>query len=297
MEGKISSSLLSDNLIENTEYSFTSKDLSFISDIMKNDTGIVLSEAKASLVYSRLAKRLRKLGLSGFSDYCALVTTAEGAEERKEMMAALTTNVTSFFREPHHFEHMRTKILPDLVRRAKAGERIRMWSAACSSGPEPYSIALTLLQLMPDANHYDIRILATDIDENILAVASAGIYEESLLTPVSAELRHNWLRPLENDQDRYQVREELRRLISFKPLNLIGTWPMKGKFQVIFCRNVVIYFDHHTQEQLWTRFAPILDEGGALYVGHSERISGTAASSLRSDGITVYRKFSTGVMK
>lgn len=287
----------SDSLVENTEYLFTSKDLSFISDIMRSDTGIVLSESKASLVYSRLAKRIRKLGLSGFSDYCSLIKTPEGAAERKEMMAALTTNVTSFFREPHHFEHLRTKVLPDLIRRAKAGERIRMWSAACSSGPEPYSMALTLLQLMPDANNYDIRILATDIDENILAIARAGIYEDALLTPVSAELRHSWLKPLDGQHGRFQVKDELRSLIAFKPLNLIGSWPMKGRFHVIFCRNVVIYFDNDTQEQLWSRFVPILDDGGVLYVGHSERIAGSAAAYVRNDGVTTYRKLDGGVKK
>lgn len=296
MEGTLSSGR-SHNLIENTEYPFTSRDLAFISDIMRNDTGIVLSEAKASLVYSRLAKRIRKLGLSGFSEYCALIKTQEGEEERKEMMAALTTNVTSFFREPHHFEHMKNKVLPDLARRAKAGERIRMWSAACSSGPEPYSMALTLLQLLPEAYKYDIRILATDIDENILATASAGIYEESLLSPVPAELRRSWFNPLDDRHERFQVKDELRSLISFKPLNLIGAWPMKGKFQVIFCRNVVIYFDNHTQEELWSRFVPILEDGGALYVGHSERIAGPAAAYVRNDGVTTYRKLDGGARK
>lgn len=296
MEGSLSSGR-SHNLIENTEYSFTSKDLAFISDIMRNDTGIILSEAKASLVYSRLAKRIRKLGLPGFSEYCALVKSPEGEAERKEMMAALTTNVTSFFREPHHFEHMKHKILPDLARRAKAGERIRMWSAACSSGPEPYSMALTLLQILPEAYKYDIRILATDIDENILSTARAGIYEESLLSPVPADLRRSWFNQLDDRHERFQVKDELRSLISFKSLNLIGTWPMKGIFQVIFCRNVVIYFDNHTQEELWSRFVPLLEEDGALYVGHSERIAGPAAGYVRNDGVTTYRKLNGGARK
>lgn len=285
------------NIVANTEYPFTLKDLHFISDIMKNDTGIVLSEAKANLVYSRLAKRIRKLGLTGFDEYCALVKTPEGAKERKEMMAALTTNVTSFFREPHHFEHLRTKVLPDLIRRAKAGERIRMWSAACSSGQEAYSMALTILQLLPDANAYDIRILATDIDENILAIANTGIYEKSLLTPVQSDLRQAWFAPVQGQPDHFQVKDELRRLVAFKHLNLIGSWPMKGKFQVVFCRNVVIYFGNQTQETLWSRFVPVLEENGVIYVGHSERISGEAAAHVRNDGITTYRKQSGGSRK
>lgn len=279
-----------DGLVENTEYTFTIKDLSFISDIMKNDTGIVLSKAKANLVYSRLAKRIRKLGLTGFAEYCALIKAPEGLQERKEMMAALTTNVTSFFREPHHFEHMRTKVLPSLIQRAKAGERIRMWSAACSSGQEPYSMALALLQSFPDVNDYDVRILATDIDENMLAFANLGIYEKSLLTPIPLELRQSWFKPTDRQQEHFQVKDELRALIAFRPLNLISTWPMKGKFHVVFCRNVVIYFDSHTQESLWSRFIPILDTGGVIYVGHAERISGEAAQHIRNDGITTYRK-------
>lgn len=282
-------------LIENTEYSFTLKDLSFISGIMKNDTGIVLSKAKANLVYSRLAKRVRKLGLSNFSEYCDLIGAPEGLQERKEMIAALTTNVTNFFREPHHFDHMCKKILPGLIQRAKVGEKIRIWSAACSSGQEPYSIALSLLQCFPDANNYDVRILATDIDENMLAFARSGIYEKSLLSSIPSELRKNWFKSEDGRNDYFKVNNNLRSIVSFRHLNLIGSWPMKGKFQAIFCRNVVIYFDSHTQESLWSRFIPILDDGGVIYIGHAERISGEAANHIRNDGVTTYRKQINGL--
>lgn len=261
------------------------------------EAGIALSEAKANLVYSRLAKRIRKLGLEGFNEYCTLIEAPHGEEERKEMVAALTTNVTRFFREPHHFEHMRARMLPHLIERAKAGQRIRFWSAACSSGQEPYSMALTLLQDMPDAGRYDIRILATDIDPNVLALAEAGIYDDSQLAPVPGALRQSWFKPLNDGSGRLQAKEELRQLISFRRLNLIGNWPMKGKFQIIFCRNVVIYFDNPTQEQIWTRFLPLMEESGALYIGHSERVSGAAERCVASDGVTIYRALPTGGLK
>lgn len=272
------------------EYNFTKKDLRKISDIIRQEAGIVLSDAKASLVYSRLSKRIRKLGLSSFSEYCDLVESHNNQIEKKELVAALTTNVTGFFRESHHFDYLREKVLPTLIARAKSGEQIRMWSAACSSGQEPYSMALTLLQEMPDANRYDIRILATDIDANILSIAGYGIYDESLIFPVPEKLRNKWFKLVDADEKRFQVADEVRQLVAFRQLNLIGNWPIKKKMQVIFCRNVVIYFDNETQERLWSRFMDVLDHDGALYVGHSERITGPASRFVKNDGITSYRK-------
>jgi chemotaxis protein methyltransferase CheR len=279
-------------IVENAEFAFTAADLDAIVRIMMAETGISLSGAKGNLIYSRLAKHLRRLGLRSFAQYCQLVASPEGEGERHEMITALTTNVTRFFREPHHFDHLRDNVLPGLIARAKAGERIRLWSSACSSGQEPYSMALTLLGLMPDAPRHDIRILATDIDTNVLATGAAGIYEESLLEPVPAAQRKAWFTPAGAGQ--MQANETLRSLVSFKKLNLIGNWPMKAKFQVIFCRNVVIYFELPTQEHIWSHMLPLLDDNGALYIGHSERISGSAEKLLRSDGITIYRKTGKG---
>ncbi|MDD2705805.1 MAG: protein-glutamate O-methyltransferase, partial [Acidocella sp.] len=250
-------------LVENAEFVFTAHDLAVVVRIMMQEAGISLSGAKANLVYSRLAKRVRKLGLSSFAEYCALVESQEGEDERQEMVAALTTNVTRFFREPHHFEHLRTKVLPGLIAQARAGKRVRLWSAACSSGQEPYSMALTLLSEMPDAGRYDIKILATDIDPNVLATGEAGIYEDSLLEPVPAAMRKTWFTPVNGGQMR--ANDELRALISFRKLNLIGSWPMKGKFQAVFCRNVVIYFENNTQEAIWSRFVPLMDDNVVLY--------------------------------
>jgi chemotaxis protein methyltransferase CheR len=233
---------------------------------------------------------LRLLGLTKFSDYCDLIadtTNAAGKTEREAMIAALTTNVTRFFREPHHFEHLKTKILPPLLAKAKAGQPVRIWSAACSSGQEPYSIALTILSLLPDAANYDIKILATDIDPNMIATGQAGLYEIESLSPVAADLRQRWFTSTEQSNI-CQVSAHLRALVSFRRLNLIGDWPMRGAFQAIFCRNVVIYFDNETQSKIWARMIPLLAPSGALYIGHSERVSGPAEAHLRSDGITTY---------
>lgn len=271
------------------EFAFTEGDFRKIAAMVHGDAGIALHETKATLVYSRLAKRLRALGLSSFNDYCALVAGQNGVDERQRMLAALTTNVTRFFREQHHFDHLRQKVLPPLLSAARAGGKVRLWSAACSSGQEPYSAAMTILSLMPEAGKLDIRILATDIDPNMVAEARAGVYAEGLMAGVSEEYRRRWTTPAPGRPDYTQVAEEVRDLVTFNELNLIGDWPMKGQFAAIFCRNVAIYFDDATQARLWSRFAPLLPVGGALYIGHSERVAGPASAHFEPDGITTYR--------
>jgi chemotaxis protein methyltransferase CheR len=270
------------------EFLFTTDDFSSIARMLYDDAGISLSESKASLVYSRLAKRLRALGLESFRDYCSLVAGSEGISERQNMLAALTTNVTRYFREPHHFEHLKTRVLPELVRRAKARGRVRFWSAGCSTGQEPYSIALTILEMMPDAADYDVRILATDIDPNVIATGRAAVYSDEAVQPVPTALRDRWMvRVKDGSRDAWGAGEEMRRLVSFRELNLMAHWPMKGQFDAIFCRNVVIYFDEPTQARMWARFAPLLNPGGRLYVGHSERV--TDMDKFETDGLTTYR--------
>ncbi len=268
------------------EFLFTEDDFKKIAQILHSHAGIALAEGKAALVYSRLAKRLRSLGLRSFREYCALVEDKQGVDERQAMMAALTTNVTRYFREPHHFDHLRDVVMPKLVDRARRGGRIRLWSAACSNGQEPYSMAITVLQALPEAANLDVKILATDIDPNMVAEGRAGIYREDAVTPVPLDLRRKWFKKAASGA--WEVADELRTLVSFKELNLIGDWPMKGKFDVIFCRNVVIYFDEPTQERIWSRFAPLLEPGGTLYIGHSERVSGPGASLFETTGLTTY---------
>jgi chemotaxis protein methyltransferase CheR len=271
------------------EFSLTTRDFERIAALVHAEAGILLQSNKMNLVYSRLAKRLRILKLSSFKEYCALVADPDEHAERGAMIRALTTNVTRFFREPHHFEHLKASLLPALRASAMKGGRVRFWSAGCSSGQEPYAIALTLLSVFPDACSYDVKILATDIDENMIEKGQVGIFDSSTIADVPPDLRQRWFMPLERRGGAMQAGEELRTLVTFKKLNLIGTWPMKTRFDAIFCRNVVIYFDSETQTTLWSRIVPLLTPSGALYIGHSERVSGPAEKLLVSDGITTYR--------
>jgi chemotaxis protein methyltransferase CheR len=279
-----------DEVLANGEYPLRRRDLVDIAAMIYSDAGISLNETKASLVYSRLSKHIRNLGLSGFKEYCSLVSSPAGATERREMLSHLTTNFTRFFRENHHFEHLKTDVLPELLARAKNGGRVRIWSAACSDGQEPYSIALTVLSMMPNVADLDFRILATDIDPKILALARAGAYDEAALETVSPAMRKQWFQEAEiQGRRKFLIDDRVKRLITFNELNLMAQWPFKGTFDVIFCRNVVIYFDEPTQVKIWSRFADLLPVGGHLYIGHSERVSGEAKHVLDNTGITTYR--------
>lgn len=284
-----------DEVMASGEYPLTRRDLAQIAAMIYSDAGIFLNDSKASLVYSRLSKHIRQLGLRGFRDYCDLVSSTAGAPERKEMLSFLTTNFTRFFRENHHFEHLRSDVLPELIAKAKSGGRVRIWSAACSDGQEPYSIALTLLSALPNVADYDIKILATDIDPKILALARAGSYDETALETVSQPMRKQWFSETTvQGRRKWQIDEKVKRLITFNELNLLGAWPFKGPFDVIFCRNVVIYFDEPTQTRIWARFAENLPVGGHLYIGHSERVAGDAKDQFDNIGITTYRRLGNG---
>lgn len=269
------------------EFAFSPKEFDAIVRILRAEAGIDMPAAKEPLVYSRLAKRVRALGLPGFAAYVALVSDP-AAPERAEMLAALTTNVTRFFREPHHFDDLRRKTLPPLMARARAGGRVRIWSAGCSTGMEPYSIALCVLDVAPEAANWDVRILATDINPKVLAEGRAGRYPADALADAPEPLVRRWF--TEAPGGRLQASDTLRRLIAFNELNLMGAWPMRGPFDVIFCRNVAIYFDEPTQCVIWERLAKLLSPGGRLNIGHSERIAGPAASMLESDGVTAYTR-------
>jgi chemotaxis protein methyltransferase CheR len=272
------------------EFAFTSQDFKRIAALLYDLAGISLPDSKATLVYSRLAKRLRNLGLRSFTEYCAFVSSDKGQDESQEMLRALTTNVTRFFREPHHFDDLRANILEPVADKVRAGGRLRLWSAASSSGQEPYSMAFTVLSVWPNAADLDIRILGTDIDTNVLATGRAAVYEESLLEGIPAAARSQYFERDASDRRAFRVCEAARSLVAFRELNLNGpSWPMKGPFDAIFCRNVVIYFDEPTQERVWSRFAPLIAPGGRLYVGHSERV-GASVTAFESCGLTAYRK-------
>ncbi|OHV85840.1 protein-glutamate O-methyltransferase [Ensifer sp. LCM 4579] len=279
-----------DECLANGEYPLTRRDLNEIAAMIYADAGIYLNETKASLVYSRLSKHIRSLALRGFRDYCQLVASPAGAAARRDMLSHLTTNFTRFFRENHHFEHLKAEVLPDLIVRAKQGGRVRIWSAACSDGQEPYSIALTVLSLLPNVADYDFRILATDIDPKILALARAGCYDATALETVDPVMRKQWFKEVEvGGRSKWQIDDRVKRLITFNELNLMAQWPVKGPFDAIFCRNVVIYFDEPTQMKIWSRFASLLESGGHLYIGHSERVSGDAKALFDNIGVTTYR--------
>lgn len=273
------------------EFVFSQSDFARIAALLRSETGIHLPASKENLVYTRLSRRLRTLGFTSFSHYCDFVSARGGEDERQQMCRLLTTNVTKFFREPHHFEHLKGHVLPDLLNAARAGRRVRFWSAACSSGEEPYSIALSVLSIMPDAAKHDIRILATDINSEVVEKGRQGIYSESDLVDVPSELRRRWFSPVSaGGSNQVQASEALRQLVAFKELNLIGPWPMKGSFDAIFCRNVAIYFDEKTSSQLWRQLAQQLSIDGHLYIGHSERILNASNIHLRPGGVTVYQK-------
>ncbi|MGB8623846.1 MAG: protein-glutamate O-methyltransferase [Paracoccaceae bacterium] len=270
-------------------YRFTPEDFGVISDIVYREAGICLSDVKSALVYSRLVKRVRSLGLPSFRDYCAVVRRPESDAERQKMISALTTNVTRFHREEHHYRHFGEQVLPALLKRAASGGRIRLWSAACATGEEAYGLAFRILEKAPNAPDMDIRILATDIDPPALAIAEAGKYSVEALAPLGKEMIQSFFDPVDDAASQMKVGASPRRLITFRRLNLIRAWPVRGPFDVVFCRNVAIYFDSDTQAGLWQGFADVMAPNGALYIGHSERITGPAAACFRLEGTTTYR--------
>jgi chemotaxis protein methyltransferase CheR len=202
----------------------------------------------------------------------------------------LSSSKEIFFRERRHFEHLRQQVLPPLIASARAGGKLRIWSAGCSTGQEPYSIALSLLSLEPQAHRLDVKILATDIDPRVIEAGRGGVYPEAALTEVPPDLRQRYFaRGAGAERQSWGVADEMRALVSFRVLNLNADWPMQGQFAVIFCQNVVIYFDEQVQRSLWSKFATKLAPGGWLYIGHSERVSGPASVHLRGAGTTTYQ--------
>lgn len=256
--------------------------------LASTEAGLMIAPTKTALVQSRLMRRLRAIGLTSFSDYLDLVESEDGRDELRQMISVLTTNVSHFYRERHHFEILRANILPRLVKRAAQGGSVRIWSAGCSSGQEPYSIAMDVLRLDQAAAGYDIRVLATDIDPAILDAAREAVFTEDLIQGVPEHERGALFEARQGR--RYRVRKSVRDLVTFRELNLMAPWPMKRQFDVIFCRNVVIYFHEATQRTLWPRFRDALAPGGILFLGHSERVQELPGLNLKSIGVTAYRR-------
>jgi chemotaxis protein methyltransferase CheR len=266
------------------EFTFTDEDFEHIAQLVSGLTGIVLVDHKKDMVYGRLSRRLRDLHLQHFKDYLAFLESADGEQEIREFVNALTTNLTSFFRESHHFEHL-DQLIKHLVAQGRSPQKLRIWSSACSSGQEPYSIAMIVWANRALLQGWDVKILATDIDSNMVRTASEGRYVIADLEKIP----ESYHATIERKGDFIQMRPELQQMISFKELNLLGPWPMKGPFDVIFCRNVVIYFDKPTQVTLFERFAALSAENGTLYIGHSENISGFSTEYHLIDR-TTYQK-------
>jgi chemotaxis protein methyltransferase CheR len=260
-----------------------------LANLVNAECGIELNESKSNLIVSRLGRRLKALGLADFDAYCGVIERSDGAGERRQMTSLLTTNVTRFFREPHHFDVLRTDVLPDLVARARRGDRIRIWSAGCSSGEEVLSIAMELQEHFADAENLDLRILGTDIDPVSIRQAHAAEYDRLSASSLTDRQRDMYFEPV-SGTDRIKASQRLLNLVTYAELNLVRDWPMEGKFDIVFCRNVVIYLDQKTQADLWMRFAHVLSPGGQLFIGHSERITGAGQTLFSPSGITQYQR-------
>lgn len=274
------------------EFDLKDEDFRFLARRVHEMSGIVIHERKRDMLYSRLSRRLRSLKLDNFRDYCDYVNGPAGAAEVGAMINAITTNLTHFFRESHHFDHLRDIVLPAIAEtgRRTGGKRLRMWSAGCSSGEEPYSIAMALKSAPVDFSGWDMRVLATDLDTDMVAKAAAGRYRAAEADGIPTELVAKYTEEATTPAGReIRMRDALKQLIAFKQLNLMDEWPMRGPFDAIFCRNVMIYFDHATKVRLIDRYANLLRSDGWLYIGHSESLS-KVSDRFQLVGRTTYRR-------
>ena len=246
------------------------------SRLVYDQCGINLHEGKKALLQARLNKRLRATGIGSYEEYFHLITSPNSSSEFIHFLDSVSTNLTFFFRESQHFEFL-DKILPELLaRKQKEGAaRLRVWSAGCSTGEEPYSLAMCILAHIPDSLRWDFRILATDISTRTLEVACKGTYSDERMQKVPPTMRQMYFKKRgDNGRTEYDVSGNLKRVITFRRLNLKDQYPFKGPFDFIFCRNVMIYFDKKTQEDLVNRMAGYLGPGGYLFIGHSESLTG-----------------------
>lgn len=269
----------------NREFLLTDNEFNHIVDLVYKACGIVLGEHKREMVYSRFARRIRSLRLNNFEQYLEYLESNRD-KEFSHFINAITTNLTSFFREIHHFEFLKSTLVPKLLKENRLTKRVRIWSAGCSTGEEPYSIAMTLANMFPLG--WDVKILATDLDSNVLEKASNGEYSANSTIGLEPEVLKNWFFK-DKQGENYKVKPELKKIIYFKRLNLLQAWPMKGPFDCIFCRNVVIYFDKKTKENLFNNYANILIPQGHLFLGHSESM-GKEQKKFIGLGKTMYQK-------
>lgn len=271
------------------DFVMTDSDFNFIRKEVYGICGIVLGDHKKQMVYSRLTRRIRALNLRSFSDYIGYLKNHKEAE-LSEFVNAITTNLTSFFRENHHFDFLKAEAMQALLKENRSSRKIRAWSAGCSTGEEPYSILMTIMDVLPKSG-WDFKLLATDLDSNVLAKAAAGVYNLEQVQELPESYQRRWFTRVADSQRQPQceVRDELKAFAHFKRLNLLAQWPMKGPFDIIFCRNVLIYFDQQTKDKLIDRYAKLLRPGGYLFIGHSESMK-RDHGVFDSLGHTIYRK-------
>ncbi len=273
---------------EDKEFPFKDEDFRFIQELVAERTGIVLTDIKRTMVYSRIARRIRQCGVVDFAEYCDLLKAGDESE-LVSFTNAITTNLTSFFRESHHFEYLAKTVLPELEKN-KTNKRIRIWSAGCSSGEEPYSIAMTIMDHFKNKSDWDIKILASDLDYEMVEKASCGIYKEDRVTGLDKKHLRNYVKKGKGElSGMVKMEQSLIDMITFKQLNLLHEWPFKGPFDFMFCRNVVIYFNKDTQRELFDRYANVLSDNSPLFIGHSESLF-KVTDRFKSMGQTIYRK-------
>jgi chemotaxis protein methyltransferase CheR len=274
------------------EHSFrlSDKEFKFICQFVYDTAGIVLNDTKREMVYRRLTRIIRERSLSSFHAYYQLLKL-NPEQEKSYFINAITTNLTSFFREEHHFDFLLKTELPYLIKKNKNDKRIRIWSSASSTGEEPYSIAITLCEGLKNyLSSWDIKVLATDIDSDVLSKGKTGIYDKRRIEEIPERYKKIYFSKGTGLNDsKVKVLSNLQKLLTFKQLNLLHEWPMKGPFDIIFCRNVIIYFDKKTQQELFERYYEILAPGGLLILGHSENL-GSYQKYFENVGRTVFRK-------
>ncbi|BCE00850.1 CheR family methyltransferase [Marinicellulosiphila megalodicopiae] len=264
------------------EFPMTETNFQSIAKIAYEVTGIVLGEHKKDLVYSRISRRIRSLKLHNFDEYINVIED-NNSSEFTSFVNSITTNLTSFFREPHHFDFLKETALPALK---KKGKTPLIWSAGCSTGEEPYSIAMTLDNFYGGNTFGGAKILATDLDSNVIDTGRCGIYDASRIEALDTKIKQKYFKHL---NDEVAVSDKLKPVIQFNRLNLLGPWPMKKKFDIIFCRNVIIYFNKETQLELFKRYQDALNPNGYLIIGHSENLHGVTDNFI-SLGKTIYQK-------
>ena len=269
------------------EFLYTRDDFDFLRKISNEHSGILVPDDKFDMFYSRLSKRVRLHGLANFKEYCRYLKQNPD-KEFTEFINAVTTNLTSFFREKHHFEYLENTVIPDVLKRNSTKKTIKVWSAGCSTGEEPYSLAMTLLENVP--SDWDISILATDLDTNVLQTAADGIYSNDRVDGLSAKTLKRWFKKGKGSNAvKVRMNPELQEIIYFKQLNLMKEWPIKNNFDFIFCRNVLIYFDRETKERLAQRYGELLAIGSHLFIGHSESLN-QLDTCFELIGNTIYKK-------